>query len=156
MKLAVFSDSHGKTDGMLRAVRESRPDRIIHLGDYARDAFAVERAFPELQHHCVRGNCDFAPDAPDSLLLSLEGKNILITHGHIHGVKSGLSALFAAAGKAGADIVLFGHTHKALQCERDGVRFINPGAAGGFRSPGWAELLINSKEPFVTCTLRVF
>ena len=37
MKIAVFSDTHGNTGKMLRAVEALRPDAIVHLGDYERD-----------------------------------------------------------------------------------------------------------------------
>ena len=32
MKIAVFSDTHGLAQGMIDAVREYRPDQVIHLG----------------------------------------------------------------------------------------------------------------------------
>ena len=46
MKAAVFSDTHGVTSLMLEAVRRCRPDVMIHLGDYERDA---ERLREELR-----------------------------------------------------------------------------------------------------------
>ena len=33
MILAVFSDTHGNTAGMLSAVRRMRPDVLVHLRD---------------------------------------------------------------------------------------------------------------------------
>ena len=37
MRIAVFSDTHGRTDGMIRAVRDEKPDAVIHLGDCERE-----------------------------------------------------------------------------------------------------------------------
>ena len=38
MKIAVFSDTHGFSRGMINAVEEYKPDQIIHLGDGMNDA----------------------------------------------------------------------------------------------------------------------
>lgn len=48
MKIAVFSDTHGLAQGMIDAVREYRPDQVIHLGDGMRDAERLMREFPEI------------------------------------------------------------------------------------------------------------
>ena len=41
MRIVVFSDSHGSVEPMLHAVREEKPDLVLHLGDHARDAEAL-------------------------------------------------------------------------------------------------------------------
>ena len=46
MILAVFSDTHGNTAGMLSAVRRMRPDVLVHLGDNLRDSAELAREFP--------------------------------------------------------------------------------------------------------------
>ena len=38
MRIAVFSDSHGVKEPMLAAIEEQKPDMVLHLGDYVRDA----------------------------------------------------------------------------------------------------------------------
>ena len=38
VKLLLFSDSHGNVANMADAVRLERPDRVLHMGDLARDA----------------------------------------------------------------------------------------------------------------------
>ena len=38
MKIAVFSDTHGFSRGMINAVEEYKPDQVIHLGDGMNDA----------------------------------------------------------------------------------------------------------------------
>ena len=41
MRIAVFSDSHGVKEPMLAAIEEQKPDMVLHLGDYVRDAEAI-------------------------------------------------------------------------------------------------------------------
>ena len=111
-EVLVFSDSHGKSAGMLRALAAQikRPDLILHLGDGARDLGEI--ADPGVPMLSVRGNCDlFACDSPEELITEECGHRILITHGHRFGVKGGVGGLISYAVKQEVDIVLFGHTH---------------------------------------------
>jgi predicted phosphodiesterase len=41
----------------------------------------------------------------------------------------------------GPDVVLFGHSHIAVSEVVDGIRFFNPGTAGGFGAPPSAGIL---------------
>ena len=157
MKIAVFSDSHGQTQDMLRVIRAVRPDAIFHLGDYCRDTAPVEREFPDIPLYAVRGNGDFASREEATLFLALGGTRFFLTHGHLYGVKSGLSALLSAAKERGADAVLFGHTHKSYQGYHRGMAVINPGATGSYGVHSWAELVVNEKEPgALVCAHRFF
>ncbi|MCK5731609.1 MAG: metallophosphoesterase family protein [Tenericutes bacterium] len=53
---------------------------------------------------------------------------VYFTHGHYYSVKMGLTRLLNHAVYNHIDIVCFGHTHRALLKEINGVIFINPGA----------------------------
>ena len=64
MKILVFSDSHGRTLGMVRAVRQQQPDAVFHLGDCERDTQRLEKEFPDLPLYRVCGNCDRAQGIP--------------------------------------------------------------------------------------------
>jgi predicted phosphodiesterase len=55
------------------------------------------------------------PSIPTEQLLPFGKHKILITHGHLFGVKGGLGGLIAHAAELGADIVLFGHTHEPTE-----------------------------------------
>lgn len=138
MKLAVFSDTHGSTDGMVAAARRVAPDVLIHLGDHIRDAWALRAAFPALPLYAVAGNCDYTSREPDTQVLLLGSVRVLLTHGHRYGVKNGTDALLAAAREQNASLALYGHTHVA-RCEVcGGVTLLNPGSAGTGRAPTFA------------------
>lgn len=140
MTAAVFSDSHGQIDLMAEAVRRTRPDLIIHLGDYERDAFALRDEFPQIPFFNVCGNCDFAQLSPLWNTVQIGPVKAYICHGHLHNVKSQLHSLYYAACEKSASIALFGHTH--IPCNEDisGIKLINPGSAGKGRKPSWARL----------------
>ena len=154
IKAAVFSDSHGMTALMRECVRRVRPDVIIHLGDYSRDADALCAEFPEIPLCSVRGNCDVGSAAPDRDVVQLGGVKAFITHGHLYNVKYGrLDSLVYAAQEQGARIAMFGHTHEADYEEMGGVKLINPGTAGAGRSLTYALVEVYDNGG-VTCELR--
>lgn len=131
MKAAVFSDTHGSTARMLEAVRRKRPDVLIHLGDYERDAEVLRREFPEIPLYSVCGNCDFAPLAPLTDIVPLGPVKALICHGHTYAVEyNSIDRLVYAAQEREAKLALFGHTHIPYNGEAGGVRVVNPGTAG--------------------------
>jgi putative phosphoesterase len=128
-KLLVFSDSHGFTKAMHRAILTHSPDAVFHLGDYANDADKLRLSFPEVQIYSLKGNCDLGSLAPLELCFSLFGFRIFACHGHKYSVKRSLLNLCYAAEEKSADICLFGHTHKALMERRAELTLLNPGAS---------------------------
>ncbi|MGN1306558.1 MAG: metallophosphoesterase family protein [Faecousia sp.] len=152
MKLLVVSDSHRETEHMLLAVRRERPDAVVHLGDHADDADAIEREFPYLPLCRVRGNCDYFENrAPEQALLRWEGVKLLAVHGHRYGVKGGLLRLQYAAKEKEAQVALFGHTHCAYCEELDGLWLLNPGACGSFM-PTYG--IVEIQEGAVECCVK--
>lgn len=143
MKVAVFSDTHGVTTPMVRAIRQVRPDALVHLGDYERDTAVLLKEFPELPLYHVCGNCDYAPSAPNCLTVQLGPVTVFLTHGHLYHVEYGhIDSLVYAAQEAGAQLALYGHTHIPLHEDVGGVKVLNPGTAGKGREPTWALLEI--------------
>ncbi len=141
MKAAVFSDTHSCTALAVEAVRRCRPELIIHLGDYARDAQTIHEEFPEIPMYSVRGNCDIGSDAPDTDVVPMGPVKVFITHGHLYNVRYGdCTRLVYAAMEAGAKIAAFGHTHEALYEEMGGLTVLNPGTAGMGRRLTWATI----------------
>ena len=109
-----------------RCVELTEPDVILHLGDCQRDAEALHRQFPSLPMQSVPGNCDWgAVDAPE-VLTEYGGVRILMMHGHTRNVKaSTLSAVYAAR-EMGAQVLLFGHTHRPLVDNDGSLLVLNP------------------------------
>ena len=130
MRIAVFSDSHGVKEPMLAAIEEQKPDMVLHLGDYVRDAEAIAAYFPSLDLRYVRGNCDAEVDQmvlqfpimADYALFDLDGRTAFITHGHLFNLDN------LPPHKEG-DLLIHGHTHVLTVQEKDGMTYINPGSA---------------------------
>lgn len=150
MKILVFSDSHRSLSGMYAAIDLHKPQQVIHLGDMMDDAEEVAEHYPMLPFCLVPGNCDgWGAAVPVKKEIRLDGKSILLSHGHRWGVKSGYDTAIADARAVGADILLFGHTHVPL-CRRleDGLWMMNPGPSRS--SYGLIEL----EDGTVSCTLH--
>lgn len=145
MKILVLSDSHSSLRFMRECVIKTKPNVIIHLGDYFDDGETLHEEFPNILFYQVAGNCDKyrAPfHAREILIMPIGGVRFYMTHGHIHRVKQVLGLLLRDAREAKADIALFGHTHVAYcQQEEDGLWVMNPGSCGyGGGSAGLIEI----------------
>lgn len=143
MKIAVFSDTHGSYKGMLKAVHEYQPEQIIHLGDGMRDTEALMWEFPEIPVCCVPGNCDHDYESPEYKVITLGTLKTFITHGHRYAVRGGgVDTLLYAAECSGAQIAMFGHTHRAVFTQVEGIFVLNPGTAGKPPQKTYAQLEI--------------
>ena len=113
-KLLVLSDSHGGRDAIERILKaESKNiDALIFLGDGLRDLELALTKHPRLRAYSVAGNCDYGALEPTDGLAAFDGVVIFYTHGHMYGVKYDLDTLADAAAARGADVALFGHTHR--------------------------------------------
>ena len=131
---------------MVQAVEITRPDAIFHLGDGWRDALSLAERFPDIPLTQVPGNCDFGTCAQAELLVCLEGKTLLLAHGHTMGVKQGLLPASYRAQEVGAQMLLYGHTHRADIDERNGVFLVNPGSIGDRWKPSYAVLEVTETK----------
>ncbi len=114
---------------MYGAIERELPDAVIHLGDCVEDARDLMRSYPELTIWHVRGNNDYEPDTPFSAVVAPGGVPMYLTHGHKERVSwSSLGVLPRRAREAGCRVALYGHTHRVLQEEADGVLVLNPGS----------------------------
>jgi putative phosphoesterase len=85
--------------------------------------------FPGLTIEQVPGNCDVSSEVAERILI-IEGKRVLICHGHTYHVKSGYLNIQYAAMEKEVDVVLFGHTHQAHYDYHNGLVLMNPGSVG--------------------------
>lgn len=130
MIIGIISDTHGSKKSIEYAV-EAVPDAEywLHAGDYSQDADYLAK-LAGVPVRAASGNCDgYDTPAKNDEYLTLEGKEIWITHGHHYCVKENLRELRYWANQYEADIIVFGHTHIPLIERYDSRYFINPGSA---------------------------
>lgn len=131
MKILVFSDSHGDVESMKDALKKHRSAEVIlFCGDGCRDVSAAMSGYNDKAFYSVCGNNDWYCNSPNYLTLELAGKKVFMTHGHLFGVKLGTERIVNLGRQNGADIVLFGHTHKQLTTVESGMLILNPGSIG--------------------------
>ena len=132
MRAIVFSDSHGSIRALeeIAKMHEKDTDAFIFCGDGIEEMEVLSYMYREKQMIYVSGNCDWGSEVPDTKIIDLFGKKILVTHGHRFCVKNGLDILMSEAKKEGVDIVLYGHTHIPYTVTLDGIHYMNPGSSG--------------------------
>lgn len=123
VRIGLISDTHG----LLRpqAVEFLRgSDHILHAGDIV-GAAILDQLAALAPLSAVRGNNDYGDWAlalPETVTLTLGGVVIHMLHD--------LKELAIDPAADGVRVVVTGHTHKPACEERDGVLYVNPGAAG--------------------------
>ena len=134
MKILVLSDSHSARSFMRLCITGTKPDAVIHLGDHLEDGTVMKEEFPQIPFYQVPGNCDRFRNIlglPETLVEKVCGVRLLMTHGHLHGVKQTLTHLLRDAYETNVQAVLFGHTHRSYCTqEADGLWVVNPGSCG--------------------------
>ncbi len=149
MRLGVISDSHGYLDLVNEVLGELGPlDFIIHAGDYYQDGAKLGEMY-RVDFVSVVGNCDRGLKGPVERQIDFAGKKILVTHGHVHGVKSSCQKLLRYGRKLGIDILVFGHTHKPFFHQEDEIILFNPGSPyqpRGNSKPSIGLLEVNGNE----------
>ena len=120
MKLAILSDTHGLLRPQV-VERLKTADAILHGGDINRQDI-VDQLEQYAPLYVVRGNNDkqWAEAIPHDLSVTLDG----VTFYMVHNKKE------VPADLSGVDVVVFGHSHKYVQEEKNGVLWLNPGSCG--------------------------
>ena len=131
MKALIFSDSHQNVGAMQRIIEKEKDiSYIIHAGDVFSDVEELMMLYPRKNFIYVIGNNDlFVKDEPTERFFELFGVKIYLTHGHKENVKYGIYKLYMTAREKGADLVIFGHTHRKFIEEEEGICLFNPGCA---------------------------
>ena len=147
--ILVISDSHGSVTNLstvLEWTQSTCPytfDAAVFLGDGFEDlAPASARAGFPLSWHAVRGNGDYHPSINLNMILEIPGKNpaqnssrkLFLSHGNRYRVEESCIAIASVAQSAGAEAVLFGHTHVPYRATENGIFLLNPGSISRPRS----------------------
>lgn len=120
MKLAILSDTHGLLRPEVVEYLKTA-DAILHGGDINKQSIVDElRRYAPL--YIVRGNNDkdWAEAIPHDLTVTLGG----VTFYMVHNKKE------VPADLSGINVVVFGHSHKYVQEETNGLLWLNPGSCG--------------------------
>ena len=139
MKILIVSDTHRRDGNLLEVIEKTAPfDLMIHLGDTeGSEAYFKDWIKNDLcVVHVVRGNNDFFSDLPAEQEFFIEGHHVFITHGHYYGVSLGEDRIKAEARGRGADIVMYGHTHRPSLEEENDLVTLNPGSVSYPRQVG--------------------
>ena len=114
-KILVISDVHGRQRDLRWVLQNETADAMFYLGDGLYDlnaALELRREPVPYPIYRVAGNCDVNYSEPSEGLAPFGGVLFFYTHGHHYGVKMGSERLAECAGERGADVALFGHTHR--------------------------------------------
>lgn len=141
--IGLISDTHGLV----------RPDVftalagvnfILHAGDVGEGVLDELRAIAPVS--AVRGNTDppGVPELAAEIVREVMGVTIHVSHGHEVGSPTPAKLL----ARYGADVLVYGHTHRQLVARAEGRLVVNPGAAGARRfdlRPSVGRLTISAR-----------
>lgn len=136
MKVVIVSDTHGSHRNLRKVLEKEKPmDMLIHLGDVEGGEDYIT-ALVDCPAHIVRGNNDFFSDLPSEEEFIMGGYHMFISHGHYYYVSMGEERLKEEARARGADIVMYGHTHKPTLTREEDLITLNPGSIAYPRQEG--------------------
>lgn len=132
MKYLVISDTHSKVDCTIKYIKnnilkKNDIEAIFFLGDYVEDGELIGKKL-NLKTYIVAGNGDYGSGYNEDLLLEINDKKILLTHGHRYRLGYNLDTLCYKGEEVGADIILYGHTHIPIYTIENDIIILNPGS----------------------------
>ena len=136
MKVLIISDTHGHNRELEKVLDKVKPiDALIHCGDIEGQEDYIT-ALAGCETFIVAGNNDYFSALPREQEFILDGKKILLTHGHYYGVLMGNERILEEGRGRTADVVMFGHTHRPCLEQYDDITLLNPGSLSYPRQQG--------------------
>lgn len=136
MKILVVSDSHGRNANLEWVIKRVKPiDLLIHLGDFEGTEKEIRKMAP-CPVEMISGNNDYFTTIEREKIITIDNYTIFITHGHRYHVNFETNTIKENARLNGANIVMFGHTHKPLIDLDEQIIAINPGSITQPRQEG--------------------
>ena len=178
-RLLVISDSHGRYpvfEGIVRGYG-AKCDALIFCGDGVADIanLLYKQKLDKKLAECVppviaavHGNCDpssYPLDKgslyfSDMIELKVNGRGILVTHGHNQGVDWGVETLGLEMQVSECTTAFYGHTHVAREEDFKNFKIVNPGSCSrprGGQAPGFAIATVEKNfvdVAFIKMTLK--
>lgn len=146
MLVIIASDSHGKSEKLLNLEKKyPEAEAFLFAGDLLDDPKKIQNWI------VVRGNNDkeYLDLLPEIAEVDLKGHKTLILHSDSYPAKTRKKLLVDLAEKSNAQIVVYGHSHKADIEKIQNVWLLNPGSLFRPRSPegiSWIELNITEDK----------
>lgn len=128
MRILIVSDTHGWDQNLEKLLEQcGKIDLLIHAGDVQHSEDYI-RALAGCPVYMVAGNNDYFSGLPKELEFMLGSHKVFLTHGHHYYVHSGCEYVRKAGKARGADIIIYGHTHRPFIEQGKDLVVLNPGS----------------------------
>jgi len=130
MTIGVLSDTHSLNLPAPMIERFKTVDLIIHAGDIC-DVQTLKALKKIAPTKAVAGNMDEAAlkkGLPLKEIIECDTIKIGVTHGHVGETREALKNATAAFKDDKMDVVIFGHSHQALNEQMGKTLYFNPGS----------------------------
>lgn len=135
-KLGIISDTHNKLRPEVLEILKTC-DCILHAGDVTKEEILDQIRFLG-NLYVVRGNNDgdWAKNIAKVLKFEINGVNFVMAHERRHLIGQ----------TEGADVAVFGHTHKYFEEQSENLLWLNPGSCGYPRFGGAVTMAVMQME----------
>lgn len=136
MRILIVSDTHKHNENLEKVLNDiGHIDMIIHCGDAEGSEDSI-RYSVDCPMYIVAGNNDYFSDLDGEIMFDIGNYKVFLTHGHYYYVNMGTERLVEEAKARGADIAIYGHTHRPKMEIIDGIVVLNPGSISYPRQNG--------------------
>ena len=136
MRYLIISDTHNSTYYLNKVLSTvGKLDGLFHLGDFDGHEYDIQ-AMVDCDTFMVGGNNDFFCDLDRQMLIEVGTYRIFMTHGHRYGVNYGHERILEAGKELAAIVVMYGHTHRPIITQMEGIYLVNPGSISQPRQEG--------------------
>lgn len=136
MRILIVSDTHRQNNNYLKVLERVKPvDMVIHCGDVEGSEYTISKS-AGCPVEMVAGNNDYFTDLPREKEFQIGNYHVWLTHGHNYYVAMENAILKEEARSRGADIVMYGHTHKPSLTREEDLITLNPGSVAYPRQQG--------------------
>ena len=136
MRVLIVSDTHRLHKNLDIALEQAgKIDLLLDMGDVEGGEDYIE-AVAGCPVRIVAGNNDFFSQLNREEEVQLGNHRIFMTHGHYYYVSVGMERIKEEGLSRGADIVMFGHTHRPYLDIGEKITVLNPGSLSYPRQEG--------------------